>query len=235
MRIRLQIDAPMLGMAAVKAAAPKSRDPPVTGNPPNQDKGEAVALEQSSSNTPLMPEMAAVKAAAPSSDPPVMIGDSPNQEPGEAMLVVWTPTTHTSTLDQSSSNPSIQMAGTKRKGLDQDGLLDNKANCIEEPEPSLQMAGTKRKGLDQDGLLANKASCIQEPEPEEAVVVWKTTHPMPPRRSKRSRDKKVAAKTPTHIKKKPPPQKKKVQKKPPSSDDNKKNHPGFWSLDEKQT
>jgi hypothetical protein len=195
----------MLGMAAVKAAAPKSRDPPVTGNPPNQDKGEAVALEQSSSNTPLMPEMAAVKAAAPSSDPPVMIGDSPNQEPGEAMLVVWTPTTHTSTLDQSSSNPSIQMAGTKRKGLDQ------------------------------DGLLANKASCIQEPEPEEAVVVWKTTHPMPPRRSKRSRDKKVAAKTPTYIKKKPPPQKKKVQKKPPSSDDNKKNHPGFWSLDEKQT
>jgi hypothetical protein len=64
----------------------------------------------------------------------------PTKSPGEA-IVVWTPTTttcamtHANTLDQSSSNPSIQMVKTKRKALDQDGLLANKAACIEEPEP----------------------------------------------------------------------------------------------------
>ena len=136
MLIQLRIDIPMLDhpspiseMAAVKAAA-QSRDPAVTGDPPNQEPVEAVVvwtpptraktnanpLEQSSSDPPLMPEMAAVEAAAPSRDPPTL-GDPPNQKPGEA-IVAWTPTTTPCTLGQSNSNPSLQLVATKRKALD---------------------------------------------------------------------------------------------------------------------
>jgi hypothetical protein len=190
-------------MAAVKAAA-QSRDPTVTGDPPNQEPGEAVVvwtpptraktnanpLEQSSSNPPLMPEMAAVEAAAPSRDPPTL-GDPPNQKPGEA-IVAWTPPTTPCTLGQSNSNPSLQMVATKRKALDQE----------------------------EEAFSANKAARIEEAEPEEAVVVWKP--PTTRATSKRnSTEKWISAVKPIHTKKKPP-MKKKLQNKRLPSDDNKK-------------
>ena len=205
-------------MAAVKAAA-QSRDPTVTGDPPNQEPGEAVVvwtpptraktnanpLEQSSSNPPLMPEMAAVEAAAPSRDPPTL-GDPPNQGPSEA-IVVWTPPTTPCPLGESSSNPSIQMVATKRKALDQE----------------------------EEDFSANKAACNEEAEPEEDVVVLKPPPPTTHAMSKRhSTDKWISDKKPSYTKKKPP-LKKKLQKKRLPSDDNKKkpppsNHSGFWSL-----